>query len=96
MSELDHSRRFRRVHATSGYHPNLTVRIGTNSIVGAGAVITEGKTFAGNSLVVGAPALGFSLLFYCTLPPRYALRTRSSSRSATHEPLAMIMPVCRT
>jgi carbonic anhydrase/acetyltransferase-like protein (isoleucine patch superfamily) len=31
-------------------------RIGANSIVGAGAVVTEGKTFPDYSLVVGAPA----------------------------------------
>ena len=31
-------------------------RIGANSIVGAGAVVTEGKTFPDNSLVLGAPA----------------------------------------
>ena len=31
-------------------------RIGKGCVVGAGAVIPEGKTFADNSLVVGAPA----------------------------------------
>jgi len=32
------------------------VKIGKNSLVGAGSVVTEGKTFADNSLIVGAPA----------------------------------------
>jgi carbonic anhydrase/acetyltransferase-like protein (isoleucine patch superfamily) len=31
-------------------------KIGKNSLVGAGAVVTEGKTFPDNSLIVGAPA----------------------------------------
>jgi len=31
-------------------------RIGRNSIVGAGAVVTEGKEFPDNSLIIGAPA----------------------------------------
>ena len=31
-------------------------RIGRNSIVGAGALVTEGKEFPDNSLIVGAPA----------------------------------------
>jgi carbonic anhydrase/acetyltransferase-like protein (isoleucine patch superfamily) len=31
-------------------------RIGRNCIVGAGAVVTEGKTFPDHSLIVGAPA----------------------------------------
>jgi carbonic anhydrase/acetyltransferase-like protein (isoleucine patch superfamily) len=31
-------------------------RIGTNCVVGAGAMVTEGKSFPDNSLVVGAPA----------------------------------------
>ena len=31
-------------------------RIGRNCIVGAGAVVTEGKEFPDNSLIVGAPA----------------------------------------
>jgi carbonic anhydrase/acetyltransferase-like protein (isoleucine patch superfamily) len=30
--------------------------IGNNSLVGAGAVVTEGKSFPDNSLIVGAPA----------------------------------------
>ena len=30
--------------------------IGENSIVGAGALITEGKVFPPNSLILGAPA----------------------------------------
>jgi carbonic anhydrase/acetyltransferase-like protein (isoleucine patch superfamily) len=32
------------------------VKIGRNSLVGAGAVVTENKTFPDNSLIVGAPA----------------------------------------
>lgn len=32
------------------------VKIGRNCVVGAGAVITEGKEFPDNSLIVGAPA----------------------------------------
>jgi carbonic anhydrase/acetyltransferase-like protein (isoleucine patch superfamily) len=31
-------------------------RIGANCLVGAGALITEGKTFPDQSLIVGAPA----------------------------------------
>jgi carbonic anhydrase/acetyltransferase-like protein (isoleucine patch superfamily) len=31
-------------------------RIGANSLVGAGALVTEGKTFPDGSLIVGAPA----------------------------------------
>ena len=31
-------------------------RIGANSIVGAGALITEGKSFPEKSLIVGTPA----------------------------------------
>ena len=31
-------------------------RIGKNSVVGAGAVVTENKEFPDNSLIVGAPA----------------------------------------
>jgi carbonic anhydrase/acetyltransferase-like protein (isoleucine patch superfamily) len=31
-------------------------RIGENSLVGAGALVTEGKTFPDNSLIVGSPA----------------------------------------
>jgi carbonic anhydrase/acetyltransferase-like protein (isoleucine patch superfamily) len=31
-------------------------RIGRNCIVGAGSVVTEGKEFPDNSLIVGAPA----------------------------------------
>jgi carbonic anhydrase/acetyltransferase-like protein (isoleucine patch superfamily) len=31
-------------------------KIGKNSIVGAGAIVTEGKEFPDNSLIVGAPA----------------------------------------
>jgi len=30
--------------------------IGRNCLVGAGAVVTEGKTFPDNSLILGAPA----------------------------------------
>ena len=32
------------------------VRIGANSLVGAGALVTEGKEFPDGSLIVGAPA----------------------------------------
>lgn len=32
------------------------VRIGRNSVVGAGSVVTEGKEFPDNSLIVGSPA----------------------------------------
>ncbi len=32
------------------------VKIGNNSLVGAGALVTEGKTFPDNSLIVGSPA----------------------------------------
>jgi carbonic anhydrase/acetyltransferase-like protein (isoleucine patch superfamily) len=32
------------------------VKIGKNSLVGAGALVTEGKVFPDNSLIVGAPA----------------------------------------
>jgi carbonic anhydrase/acetyltransferase-like protein (isoleucine patch superfamily) len=31
-------------------------RIGANCLVGAGAIVTEGKSFAEGSLIVGAPA----------------------------------------
>ena len=31
-------------------------RIGRNCIVGAGSVVTEGKEFPDNSLIIGAPA----------------------------------------
>jgi carbonic anhydrase/acetyltransferase-like protein (isoleucine patch superfamily) len=31
-------------------------KIGTNSLVGAGSVVTEAKSFPDNSLIVGAPA----------------------------------------
>jgi carbonic anhydrase/acetyltransferase-like protein (isoleucine patch superfamily) len=31
-------------------------KIGRNCLVGAGAVVTEGKSFPDNSLIVGAPA----------------------------------------
>jgi carbonic anhydrase/acetyltransferase-like protein (isoleucine patch superfamily) len=31
-------------------------RIGRNCLVGAGAVVTEGKVFADHSLIVGTPA----------------------------------------
>ena len=31
-------------------------KIGKNSLVGAGSVVTEGKAFPDNSLIVGAPA----------------------------------------
>jgi len=32
------------------------VRIGANCLVGANALVTEGKTFPDNSLIVGSPA----------------------------------------
>jgi carbonic anhydrase/acetyltransferase-like protein (isoleucine patch superfamily) len=31
-------------------------KIGNNSLVGAGALVTEGKSFPDNSLIVGSPA----------------------------------------
>jgi carbonic anhydrase/acetyltransferase-like protein (isoleucine patch superfamily) len=31
-------------------------KIGKNSLVGAGALVTEGKSFPDNSLIVGTPA----------------------------------------
>ena len=31
-------------------------KIGRNSIVGAGSVVTEGKEFPDNSLIIGSPA----------------------------------------
>jgi carbonic anhydrase/acetyltransferase-like protein (isoleucine patch superfamily) len=31
-------------------------RIGANSLIGAGALVTEGKAFSDNSLIVEAPA----------------------------------------
>jgi carbonic anhydrase/acetyltransferase-like protein (isoleucine patch superfamily) len=31
-------------------------KIGRNSLVGAGALVTEGKTFPDGSLIVGSPA----------------------------------------
>jgi carbonic anhydrase/acetyltransferase-like protein (isoleucine patch superfamily) len=31
-------------------------KVGNNCLVGAGALITEGKEFADNSLILGAPA----------------------------------------
>jgi len=31
-------------------------KIGANSLVGAGALVTEGKTYPDNSMILGAPA----------------------------------------
>ena len=38
------------------------VRIGANSLVGANALVTEGKEFPDNSLIVGAPAKAIRVL----------------------------------
>ena len=38
------------------------VRIGRNCLVGANALVTEGKEFPDNSLIVGAPAKGIRVL----------------------------------
>jgi carbonic anhydrase/acetyltransferase-like protein (isoleucine patch superfamily) len=59
-------------------------RIGRGSIVGAGAVITEGKQFPEHSLVLGAPArvirtlepaqvaaMGSAAKFYAANGPRF-------------------------
>jgi carbonic anhydrase/acetyltransferase-like protein (isoleucine patch superfamily) len=37
-------------------------RIGANSLVGAGALVTEGKEFPERSLIVGAPAKAVRML----------------------------------
>ena len=47
--------------AMSSAHPEGSIvlngaRIGRHSIVGAGALVTEGKEFPDNSLIVGSPA----------------------------------------
>ena len=52
------------------------VRIGANCLVGANALVTEGKTFPDNSLIVGAPARAVR-----TLDPDAVERLRWS---ATH------------
>lgn len=52
------------------------VRIGANCLVGANALLTEGKTFPDNSLIVGAPARAVR-----TLDEEALERLRWSSRS---------------
>ena len=44
--------------ALIGMHATVMngAKIGRNSVVGAGSVITEGKEFPANSLIIGAPA----------------------------------------
>jgi carbonic anhydrase/acetyltransferase-like protein (isoleucine patch superfamily) len=37
-------------------------RIGANCLVGAGALVTEGKEFPDNSLIVGSPARAIRVL----------------------------------
>ncbi len=50
------------------------VRIGANCLVGANALVTEGKTFPDNSLIVGAPARAVR-----TLDPEAVERLRWSA-----------------
>ncbi len=42
-------------------------RIGANCLVGAGALVTEGKEFPDNSLIVGAPARAIRVLDEATI-----------------------------
>ena len=43
-------------------------KIGKNSLVGAGALVTEGKSFPDNSLIVGAPARAIRTLDEKAMP----------------------------
>jgi carbonic anhydrase/acetyltransferase-like protein (isoleucine patch superfamily) len=51
------------------------VRIGANCLVGANALLTEGKEFPDNSLIVGSPARAIR-----TLDPAAVERLRMSAR----------------
>jgi carbonic anhydrase/acetyltransferase-like protein (isoleucine patch superfamily) len=58
------------------------VKIGRNCIVGAGSVVTEGKEFPDNSLIVGSPARAIRTLDagqvakFQTIPPHYVENAR--------------------
>ena len=48
-----------KLYDPADYHSAIMLngaKIGKNSLVGAGSVVTEGKSFPDNSLIVGAPA----------------------------------------
>jgi carbonic anhydrase/acetyltransferase-like protein (isoleucine patch superfamily) len=61
-------------------------RIGRNCIVGAGSVVTEGKEFPDNSLIVGAPAKAIRTLDaeqiakFQTIPPHYVENAQRHGR----------------
>jgi carbonic anhydrase/acetyltransferase-like protein (isoleucine patch superfamily) len=57
-------------------------KIGRNCIVGAGSVVTEGKEFPDNSLIVGSPAKAIRTLDeeavakFQRIPPHYVQNAR--------------------
>jgi carbonic anhydrase/acetyltransferase-like protein (isoleucine patch superfamily) len=59
-----------------------TAKIGKNCIVGAGSVVTEGKEFPDNSLIVGSPAKAIRTLDadavakFQAIPPHYVQNAR--------------------
>jgi carbonic anhydrase/acetyltransferase-like protein (isoleucine patch superfamily) len=60
-------------------------KIGKNSLVGAGALVTEGKEFPDNSLIVGSPAavvrvLDDAAVEACAVRPRITSPMASGSR----------------
>jgi carbonic anhydrase/acetyltransferase-like protein (isoleucine patch superfamily) len=62
-------------------------KIGKNCIVGAGSVITEGKEFPDNSLIVGAPAKAIRTLDadavakFQRIPPHYVQNAQRHARA---------------
>lgn len=61
-------------------------KIGRNCIVGAGSVVTEGKEFPDNSLIVGSPAKAIRTLDaeqiakFQTIPPHYVDNAKRHGR----------------
>ena len=61
-------------------------KIGRNCIVGAGSVVTEGKEFPDNSLIVGSPAKALRTLDpeqvakFQTIPPHYVENAQRHGR----------------
>jgi carbonic anhydrase/acetyltransferase-like protein (isoleucine patch superfamily) len=63
--------------------------IGEESIVGAGALVTQGKTFPPRSLIIGTPAKVVREVTDDDLRPRAELRDRYARRSARYTELGL-------